>query len=58
MVFLRTLFLLLLLASGGLFVGFLVTGQPRYKELGLRVLRWTVAAALVFFGVLVLENLA
>lgn len=57
MVFLRALFLLLLLVAGGLFVGFVVTGQPRYKQMGLQVLRWTVVAALVFFGVLALEAL-
>ena len=57
MVFLRALFLLLLLASGVLFAHFLATGQQRSKLLGLRVLRWTVVAAFIFFGVLALENL-
>ncbi len=58
MVFLRALFLLLLLAAAGCFTCFLVTGQQRYKQYGLRVLRWTLVAAFVFFGVLILENLA
>jgi hypothetical protein len=56
MAFLRALFLLLLLISGGFFVHFLVTGQERYKHYGLRVLRWTVVAAFVFFAVLILER--
>ncbi len=58
MVFLRALFLILLLTSGGFFIGFLVTGQQRYKQHGLRLLRWTLVAAFIFFGVLALENLA
>ncbi|MES2582797.1 MAG: hypothetical protein V4627_08785 [Pseudomonadota bacterium] len=57
MVFLRALFLVLLLTAIGFFVCFLVTGQPRFKHYGLRVLRWTVVAAAIFFGVLVVENL-
>ncbi len=56
MAFLRALFLLLLLTAGGFFVSFLATGQQRYKHYGLRVLRWTLAAAFVFFGVLILEQ--
>ncbi len=58
MAFLRALFLLLLLTAGCCFVCFLVTGQPRFKQLGLRVLRWTVVAALGFFAILILERLA
>lgn len=56
MVFLRALFLLLLLIAGGCFVYFLATGQERYKHYGLRVMRWTVVAAFVFFAVLILER--
>lgn len=56
MAFLRALFLLLLLISGGCFVYFLATGQQRYKHYGLRVMRWTVVAAFVFFAVLILER--
>ena len=58
MIFLRALFLLLLLAAAGCFICFLVTGQQRFKHYGLRMLRWTLAAAFFFFGVLALERLA
>lgn len=57
MVFLRALFLVLLLTATGCFVCFLVTGQQRYKQYGVRVLRWTMVAAAIFFGVLIVENL-
>ncbi len=57
MVFLRALFLFLLLAAAACIICFLVTGQQRYKQYGLRVLRWTLAAASVFFGVLILERI-
>ena len=57
MAFLRGLFLVLLLTSGAFFVHFLATGQQRYKLIGLRVLRWTLVAAFIFFGVLALENI-
>jgi hypothetical protein len=56
MVFLRALFLLLLLTAGGLFVYFLATGQQRYKHYGLRVLRWTLVVAFFFFSVLILDR--
>ena len=50
---------LLLLAAGlvslAMYVG---TGQPRYKVFALRIVRWTVIAALGFFAVLILERLA
>ena len=56
MAFLRALFLVLLLIAGGFFVHFLATGQERYKHYGLRVLRWTVVIAFVFFSILILER--
>ena len=56
MAFLRAFFLILLLAAGSFFVCFLVTGQSSYKDYGLRLLRWTLIAAFVFFGVLVLDR--
>ena len=34
------------------------TGQAKYRQYGLLVLKWTVLAALGFFGVLILERLA
>jgi len=52
----RALFLLLLLAAAGCFVCFLVTGQVRYKQYGLRVLQLTLGAAFFFFAVLAVER--
>ena len=50
----------LLLLAGGLvslamYVG---TGQKRYQVLAIRIVKWTVIAALGFFAVLILERLA
>lgn len=47
----------LLLAAGVLFAFYIGTGQTRYKRLGLITLKWTLLAALGFFGVLVLERI-
>ena len=52
----RVLFLALLLAAAGCFVCFLVTGQPRYKHYGLRLLQGTLGAAFFFFAVLAVER--
>lgn len=50
---------LLLLAAGlvslAMYVG---TGQVRYKVFAIRIVKWTVIAALGFFAVLILERLA
>ena len=51
--------LVLLLRIGGLlcvamYVG---TGQARWRALGIRIVKWTVVAALGFFAVLILERL-
>jgi hypothetical protein len=50
---------LLLLAAGlvslAMYVG---TGQPHYKVFAVRIVKWTVIAALGFFAVLILERLA
>lgn len=55
--FVRWLVLLLLLGVALSFVAFVVTGNPKYKTHGLRVLKWTLVAAFVFFGVLVMQRL-
>ena len=34
------------------------TGAPRWRELGLRIVKWAVVAGLSFFAVLILERLA
>ena len=53
---LRWFFLLGLLGSLLCFGAYLATGQLRWRRVGLRVLSATVIAALVFFGVLILER--
>jgi hypothetical protein len=47
----------LLLAAGVCFAFYIGTGQPRYRAWGLKILKWTVIAALGFFGVLILERI-
>ncbi|MDO9253422.1 MULTISPECIES: hypothetical protein [Comamonadaceae] len=51
-----TLFMLLL-AAGVSFAFYIGTGQVRFRQYGIVILKWTVIAALGFFGVLVLERL-
>jgi hypothetical protein len=52
--------IVLLLLAGGLvcFAMYLGTGQQRFRVLGIRIIKWTVIAALGFFAVLILERLA
>ncbi len=56
LLFRATLFLLLI-AAGVCFAFYVGTGQARYRQWGLVILKWTVIAALGFFGVLILERL-
>ena len=50
---------LLLLAAGALSLAMYVgTGQQRFRVIGVRIVQWTVIAALAFFAVLILERLA
>jgi hypothetical protein len=58
MLLFRWTIMLLLLAAGVCFVFYIGTGQARYRRYGLVVLKWTIVAALAFFGVLILERLA
>lgn len=53
-------FVVLALLGAGLvcFVLYAITGQPRYRVLGLRIVKWTVIAGLVFFAVLIAERMA
>jgi len=53
----KFVFFFLLLVAGVLFAMYIATSQPRYKRWGVTVLKWTVIAALGFFGVLILERL-
>jgi hypothetical protein len=47
----------LLLGAGVCFACYLGTGQVRYRQWGLVILKWTVLAALGFFAVLIIERL-
>ena len=50
---------LLLLVAGVLSLGMYVgTGEVRWRNLGIRIIKWTVIAGLGFFAVLVLERMA
>ena len=53
---LRWLILVPLIASVVCFMLFAVTGQAKFKRMGLVVLKWTLAAAFVFFGVLIFDR--
>ncbi len=57
MLMFRLAIFLLLLSAGVCFALYVGTGQKRYRQWGLVILKWTVLAALGFFGVLVLERL-
>ena len=50
--------MLLLLAAAVSFAFYVGTGQPRYKRLGLVILKWTVIAAVFFFAVILIGRLA
>jgi hypothetical protein len=54
----RWAILLLLLTAGVCFAFYAGTGQARFKQWGLVILKWTVLAGLGFFGVLILERIA
>ncbi|MDO8720078.1 MAG: hypothetical protein Q7K20_13995 [Polaromonas sp.] len=58
MIVARVLILLLLLSAALSFVLYAVTGQPRYKRVGLNILRGTMIAGFVFFAVLIAQHLA
>ena len=57
MLALRWIILVPLLAAVVSFILYAATGQARFKRMGLRILTWTLAAAFVFFGVLIFDNL-
>ena len=57
MLLFRILVLLLLLLGVGLFLAYLLTGQPRYRRLALLLMKWTVIAGLGFFAGLAIERL-
>jgi len=50
---------LLLLVGGALSLAMYIgTGEARWRNLGIRIIKWTVVAALAFFAVLILERMA
>lgn len=57
MLLFRLAIFLLLLAAGVCFAFYIGTGQARYRQWGLVILKWTVLAALGFFAVLAFERL-
>ncbi len=58
MLLFRWTIFMLLIAAGVCFAFYAGTGQARFKNWGLVTLKWTVIAALGFFGVLILERIA
>jgi hypothetical protein len=57
MLLFRAAVFFLLVASGVCFAFYMGTGQARYRQWGLVILKWTIIAALGFFAVLILERL-
>jgi len=49
---------LLLFSAVICFAFSIATGQARWRRLGIVIVKWTLIAALGFFGVLILERLA
>ena len=52
----RWVVFLILGAAVACFAAYALTGELRYRALGLRLTKWTLIAALVFFGVLIAER--
>ena len=57
MLLLRALVLLMLGVGVACFAVYAVTGSLQYRRVGLRVVKWTIVAGLVFFAVLIVERL-
>ncbi|GAA3983262.1 hypothetical protein GCM10022279_03410 [Comamonas faecalis] len=57
MVIVRTLVMLLLVVAAVFFALFAATGRQHYKRWGLVILKWTLIAAAVFFGVLIAQRI-
>ena len=58
MLIFRTLMFLLLGGSALCFAFYIATGRVQFRRWGLMTLKWTVVAALAFFGVLILQRIA
>jgi len=57
MLIFRWIVLLLLVAGLLCFAMYIGTGQQRWRAIGIRIVKWTVIAALGFFAVLLLERM-
>jgi TRAP-type C4-dicarboxylate transport system permease small subunit len=57
MLLFRWIVMLLLLGGVLSFGMYVATGQPRWRAIALGILKWTIVAALAFFGVLILERM-
>lgn len=57
MLIFRWIVLLLLVAGLLCFAMYIGTGQRRWRAIGIRIVKWTVIAALGFFAVLLLERM-
>lgn len=58
MLLFRWIILLSLLGAVVSFMFYAGTGQDRFRQYGLTILKWTLIAAFGFFAVLILERLA
>ena len=58
MIFFRWLIPTLFVIAGVLFAAFMFTGNPRYRQLGMRVLLTSLVAAFGVFAVLIAINLS
>ncbi len=57
MLLFRVILTLMLLAGVVCFALFAFTGKPVWRERGMRVVKWVLAAVLVFAAVLLIERL-
>ena len=57
MVLARVIILLLLLSAAVSFALFALTGQERYKRVGLNIIKGTMLAGFAFFAVLIVQHL-
>jgi hypothetical protein len=58
MLIFRWIVLLLLVAGVLCFAMYIGTGQVRWRQIGIRIVKWTIVAGLGFFAVLLLERMA
>jgi hypothetical protein len=56
MLFFRAVVLLMLVLGVACFAVYALTGSLQYRRVGIRVVKWTVVAGLVFFFVMIVER--